>query len=164
MASKPRQKRPRAIPPQYATWSEHEDAAAKASDQYVADLDGDAPHMHWVIRRRETGKMVKHWPIIEDCPTATKSEVEDRVALLNRGKPTRADNQSWGKLTKERARPGKGVKSADSTELSATEWVERLVGDPEISVLLREYVSDNRAITLDELVDLLHEGSRLKRL
>ena len=120
-----RQKRTRAMPAQHATWREREAAATVHGDQFVADLDGEAPHMHWVIRERETGE------IVQRCPTVTKSEVEARVALLNQGTPTRADNIAWGKLRKG----GRRVQSADAAQLTATEWVERLAGDPRTSAV-----------------------------
>lgn len=156
MGGKRRQQRPRAIPQQDETWAERT-AAAAAGDQFVADLDGEGPSAHWVIRRRDTRK------IFERFPTVTKSEAEDRVALLNRGPPTRADNQSWGKLTKEGARPGKGVKGDETSGLSATEWTERLVGDPETSAELRKYVAQERALSLDDLAALLTQVDEYER-
>jgi hypothetical protein len=156
MAAKRKPQRPRAIPPHYATWSEREAAAERAGVEYVADGDGAGSNMHWVIRRRTPGKEVGEWEIVERCKTVTQSEVDARVVVLNRGTPTRAENQSWGKLTKERTRPGKGVKaSAGATGLSVTEWVERLYGDPQSSAVLREYASTEHPMTLDDLLELL---------
>ncbi len=146
--AKARQKRTRAIPEQYATWREREAAADAARVRFVADLNGDAPHMYWVIRNRETGE-------VERCPTVTKSEVEARVAVLNAGEPTRADNQSWGKLTKV----GRRVKSADSAQLSATEWVERLVSDPRTSAVLHSDATISPT-KLRELMAAVDEGER----
>jgi hypothetical protein len=164
MAAKRKPQVPRAIPPHYATWSEREAAAERAGAEYVADGDGMGADMHWVIRRRTPGKEVGEWEIVEHCKTVTKSEVDARVAVLNRGTPTRAENQSWGKLTKERTRPGKGVKtSANPMELSVTEWVERLYGDPRSSAVLREYASSERPVSLADLLDLLRSVDETRR-
>jgi hypothetical protein len=113
--------------------------------------------MHWIIRDCKTGE-------IEHCPTVQGSEVMDRVALLNRGTPTRADNQSWGKLTTERARrPGKGVKDGavtlqgGLTMPSPTECVERLVRGvrPEIADELWAYKTADRSLDRTTLKGLL---------
>ena len=150
-----RKKSPRAIPPHHATGAER--SAATAADRYVLDIDGpraadgtiEVATAHYVIRDQSSGE------VIERCKTSTLSEVEDRVALLNRGTPSRADNQSWGKLTKERARLGRGVKSGDPAQLSTTEWVERLVAHQPTVTLLREYVSQGRALGRVQLARLL---------
>ena len=107
----------------------------------------------WVIMDRETGE------IVERCPTVQGSEVRERAALLSRGTPTRADNQSWGKLTKERAQPGKGVKDGAITLRgglrmpSPTECVERLVRgvNPEIVSKLRDYSVTGNVLDLKTL-------------
>lgn len=135
-----RQKRVRAIPP-YVPAGAPERAASQET-RYVADLDGQGPLAHWVIRDGETGAIVEH------CHRATKSEVADRAEQLNRGTPTIGDNRSWGRLT----RPQRRVKEpAALGQLSATEWVERLVSDPmgETSAVLRKYVTKARGGGLD---------------
>jgi hypothetical protein len=114
-------------------------------------------HGPWVIVDRETGKTV------ERCPTVQGSEVRERAALLSRGTPTRSDNQSWGKLTKERARPGRGVKDGaialrGGLQMpSPTECVERLVmgANPEIVAEIKAYQTTGNVLNLATLRDFL---------
>ncbi len=148
-----RKQEPRAIPPKYPTWSQREAAAESAGVEYIADLDGVAPRMYWVIRRRTPSKSMGNWDIVEHCYTVTKSEIEARVAVLNRGNPTRGENIAWGKLTKS----GRRVRASDSGQLSVTEWVERLYDYKVTSDILREYKSSMRLDTLRYLLSKVDE-------
>jgi hypothetical protein len=154
MAAK-RKPRPRAIPPNYDTWAQREAAAERAGVEYIADLDGVAPNMYWVIRRRTVGKKMGKWDISDTCKGAHKSEVEARVAVLNRGKPTASENRSWGILNKESARRAPSRKHPNLSGLTETQWVERLYTDGRASTVLRAYVASKRSFPFGVLRSLL---------
>jgi hypothetical protein len=156
MAAK-RKPRPRAIPPGYATWAQREAVAERAGVEYVADLDGIPPHASgpWIIRRRTAGKKIIEWEIVDRAPGAHKSEVDDRVAVLNRGNPTVGENRSWGTLKKSAVRREPGRVHKNLSGLSVTQWVERLYTDGETSAVLRDYVASKRSLTFETLRTLL---------
>lgn len=148
---KPRKPRPRAIPQHYPTG--HAERVATAAAEFVVDIDPIdesgrwVPTAHWVIRKGQGG------PIIDHAPGATRSEVYERVALLNRsrGKPTVGDERSWGKLKKSGARPTRhSVK--DITKL-----FERLVALPRTARVLKAYAASAEVLHRTDLAELLQQ-------
>lgn len=159
-------------------WEQRGDATVDdAPVQYVADIDGVPPHAcgPWIIRQRVAGKPMREWPIIARAPGAHKSEVEDRVAVLNRGNPTAGENRSWGRLKKPGPRkvPAKISRGerrgkpktdwAKASGLSVTQWVERLYADPKTSAVLREYAARELSLTVETLREMLDSVDELHR-
>jgi hypothetical protein len=146
-------KKPRAFQVQPDKWAQRADAPG----EYVADIGGTAPYATgpWIIRQRVAGKPMREWPIIDSAPGAHKSEVEARVAVLNRGNPTRPENISWGRLKKAGARHAPKQKYANHSGLTVTQWIERLYADPKTSAVLRDYAARKASLTAATLRGLL---------
>jgi hypothetical protein len=144
--------RPRAIPVQHETGRA---SAAAATGEYVAGLAGP-DSFWWVIKRRATGEIVEH------CKGVHMSEIDARVAVLNRGQPTAAENRSWGILNQEGPRREPKRRYRNDTGLTTTQWVERLYGDTRVNPVLRAYVASKRSLNLVTLKGLLRrvDGAR----
>jgi hypothetical protein len=165
----PTSKKPRAFQVQPDKWEQRADAPG----EYVADIGGIPPHATgpWIIRQRVAGKPMCEWPVIDSAPGAHKSEVEARVAVLNRGNPTVGENRSWGRLKKagprkvpNETKDGKAIPKTDWAEvsgLSVTQWVERLYADPKTSDVLREYAAKELSLTAEHLRELLDSVAQL---
>jgi hypothetical protein len=133
--------------------------------EYVADIDGVPPYATgpWIIRQRVTGKPMREWPIIDRAPGAHKSEVDARVAVLNRGTPTVGEERSWGRLKREGERHAPKRKYPNLSGLSVTQWIERLYADPRISAQLRDYAARHLSLTREVLESLLWSVDELDR-
>lgn len=156
MSGSKRIARPRTIPPHYETGAERR--AASAGDLYYATISTDpalgkfraldTEPWHVIEERDEQGNVIR----VLHRPTLTWSEIFDEAEQLN-GRAPLANNVSRGILLK----PDRKVKADDPAQMSATEWFERLVSDPETAQKLRDYVSTDRALSIDDLARLMSE-------
>ena len=147
-----RKKKPRAFPPAYPTGAAEK--AATAGDAWYVDIDGprasdgtfDFATAYRVIRNRETGEALA-------CRYLAASEAHDLAASLNSGEPL--NRISFGRLNV----PGR-VKSKGE-RLSPAEWVEILVERPETRVELERARSTERALSGDDIRELMRFHTRI---